>query len=148
MALFGTPDNVEILMTDPSVRFEVLKNRSLDLLTETTTHTLGRDIFESLSEYGFTFSMPYLYTGLIFAGMQPYLDCADNLDSFTGDCRDLRICVTMDTTHLDTLGTLLPGPALVPGANFADLVVMMKNQECNVIAGESTFLPAQMDIQE
>jgi hypothetical protein len=75
---------------------------------------MERDVYEPVSQSGFTFSTPFFYTGLTFSGLPEYVDCADKLDSLFGRCRSVRACVIEGTTHQDLLEDLLPGAFVVP----------------------------------
>lgn len=81
MAVFGTPDNIEPVPTHPRNRFLVLANGTVDVLAITTTHTIGRDVYEKTTQEAYTFSTPFFYSGMIFGGLPDYVECADNLDS-------------------------------------------------------------------
>ena len=68
-----------------------------------------RDVFEGNSQSGFSFTTPYVYVGMVFAGSSDFVDCAESKNSFDGVCRDLKVCAAEDTTHFDIVYTVLPG---------------------------------------
>lgn len=61
LAVFGTADRLEPVLAFASERFQLLGNGTIDLIAETVTHTMGRDVFEGASQSGFTFSDPYVF---------------------------------------------------------------------------------------
>ena len=139
-ATLGNSSLVEILNIPMPLRWESLQERTVDVVISRSTHTMGRDVLELSSEKGFAFSAPYLYDGLTFAGKNKFVDCADKLDSYFGDCRLLQVCVTEGSTHLSFLRERLSLRNLVPQSSVADMFAAFSNGECNVIAGEANGL--------
>jgi general L-amino acid transport system substrate-binding protein len=139
-AVLGDPKKIELIFVGSDNRFTMLSNRDVDLLSAETTHTMGRDIFEENSKFGLTFSVPFAYTGLAFAGSPEYVDCADNLDSFSGSCRDLKICLLAGSTHETVLMEIFPGPERIFGSSLQDHVDSLESGKCNVIAGDSVAI--------
>ena len=89
---------------------------------------------------GFTFSTPYLYNGLTFAGDPTYVSCADNMTigMLVDDrlCDDTRICVLGGTTTRDALFEANPRANLVERNSITDVYTGLISNFCNVIAGE------------
>ena len=142
-AIFGgtSGDNherIEAVVIASAERWTALANRSIDIITRTTTHTMERDIFQKNARSGFTFSVPFIYDGLSFGGIPPYpSECADKLQVSGDDCNDLRICTFGDSTHFDVLSDLLPTSRLVVvNATYTRLDGFLAGQ-CNVMAGVS-----------
>ncbi|CAB9521716.1 extracellular solute-binding protein [Seminavis robusta] len=138
--VFGDPDKFEQVWVTPFSRFELLADGTVDITTEGTTHTMGRDVYEANTRSSFTFSTPYFYSGLAFGGVPTYVDCADNLEDFRGDCRGLQICAAAGTTHLAVLSEVLGGGTIVPYNGTDTLVERFLSGTCNVIASEPIFL--------
>lgn len=90
--------------------------------------------------------MPYLYTGLAFAGVPHFVDCADALES-TGNCTGIRICTLQDATYGPLLEELYPGANLIMSDNVASSFNDFRQQVCQVIAGEQ-FMIAPSVIEE
>jgi ABC-type amino acid transport substrate-binding protein len=118
-----------------------LANGTVDVLTNTVTHTMGRDVFEPNSQGSFTFSVPYIYSGLAFGGVPEFVDCADELDSFNGDCRFLQMCVGRGTTHELIMRELVPGTVIVLTDRKEETVEKLNDGTCNVVASEPVSLP-------
>lgn len=134
--IFGPDATVEYKLVEPTTRFETLQNQEVDLLASTTTHTMDRDIHEAGTGVGFSFSTPYYYGGLGFAGLPPFGACADQLDVANTDCLGLKICVLDGTTHVDRVKELLPGTPLVLSPNRDAYYSTFSDGLCNALAGE------------
>lgn len=145
MLALGDPDKYEIVLCDHYTRFSYLTNYSIDIMTEAATHTMGRDVWRDAFEAGYTFATPHFYAGLNFAGNPAFVDCADELDSFYGDCRSLKICVLDGSTHIGVLEELLQGSAIVPYNGTDVMVDNLLKGVCNVIAGEPLYLTSVKD---
>ena len=91
---------------------------------------------------GFSFSVPYLYNGMQFGGLPPYVHCADNLTVTTPECVDTKICVVDGTTHVDTVLKLIPGVQIIQSVNNEFFYENFQKGFCNVLAAE------QYDIAE
>jgi len=141
LAIFGVSDQIEPVLATSQNRFLMLANRSVDVLTNTVTHTMGRDVHDPISQAGFSFSAPYFYSGLAFGGVPSFVDCADKLDSFYGHCRDMKICVGSGTTHELILEKLLPGMEAIPTASSDDDLQKLSDSTCNVVASEPVSMP-------
>ena len=48
--------------------FERVSVHKIDVLAAGTTHTMQRQVYESYTKTGFSFSVPYVYEGLQLAG--------------------------------------------------------------------------------
>lgn len=127
-------DHFEIVQTNSSNRFADLKDGAFDVLISTTTHTLSRDV-----ELGLSFSVPYYYDGMRFAG--PKGDCADILDWTSDACSDLKVCVSAPTTHYPITQALLPEENIVAVQEGHTAFYSKLNAgECNAIASEGTAI--------
>lgn len=141
MAVFGNPDNVEFVVTISKDRFVKLLDGTIDVMAITTTHTMGRDVFEYDSKAGFSFTVPFFYTGLVFSGLPDHVACADALDSLYGNCRATKACVIEGTTHEDLLKHFLPGAVVVPAKSTDDMVADFINGKCHILASEVPRTP-------
>ena len=140
LAALGDPDKYEIVLCDHYTRFSFLTNHTIDIMTEAATHTMERDVWVDTFQAGYTFTVPYFYSGLTYAGNPAFVDCADESDSFIGICRNLKICVLDGSTHVAILGDLIQGSAIVPYNGTESLLDHLWKETCNVIAGEPLYL--------
>ena len=67
----GDPDHVIYSDLPASERFQALASGDVDVLSRLTTLTLSRDVNESTTGEGFSFSQPNFYDGLTFGGTPP-----------------------------------------------------------------------------
>lgn len=140
IAVFGSPDKVELVPVNSGNRFWMLANRSVDVLTQTVTHTMGRDVYESSAEAGFTFTTPYFYSGVAFGGLPDMVSCAESYASGTEpemNCDQLKVCVTFGTTHVSNTKRLLPESiSVVTTVSIPDAVNKFAYGRCNVFVAE------------
>lgn len=125
---------VELTGPNPS---DYLANGTIDVLTRPRTHTMERDLFETRTSTGYSFSVPYLYVGLQAAG-DPFfvLQCADRSFYHLDECSDLRVCVQQDSTHEKVLSELLSIRKIVPVDGVNSLRQGLVEGQCNVIVHE------------
>jgi general L-amino acid transport system substrate-binding protein len=139
-AVFGkeySTDKVRLVTLSLAEQWSALMERKIDLVTRTTTYTMERDVYQRTAGVGFTFSVPYMYDGMGFAGIPPYVACADNLQVTGEYCSNLTICTIGDSTHWDTLSALLPASRLVVENKTHSRMKSFKDGACKVVAGES-----------
>lgn len=91
---------------------------------------------------GFSFSIPYLYNGMQFGGVPPFVHCADNLTVSTEECAETKICVLDGTTHVETVLRLIPNVQVLKAVDNDLFYENFRRGFCNVVAGE------QYDIAE
>lgn len=133
----GVPDNVVYHVLPATARFEAAQAMGfVDVLSRITTHTFERDVLETTTQMGFTFSQANFYDGLSFGGIPPFAACADNLDT-TGDCRGVRICVNAGTTTIARTRELFPEANIVPMSSGEASLDGLASGVCNVVAGGS-----------
>jgi ABC-type amino acid transport substrate-binding protein len=124
-------------------RFQQLAAGDYDLLHWGTTHTMERQVVEPTTGQSFAFSVPYLYTGLQFAGIPDYVACTDNFTiSETACSTDLKICALDGTTHIDIITNKFPNVPIVSVVGSNALYSNFLSGLCNVMASE------QFDIVE
>ena len=63
------------------------------------------------------------------------MECADNLDIVSIQCRDLRICTNLGTTFYTILEKVFPERALFGEISFDKSAEKLNTGECNVLAG-------------
>ena len=146
-ALFGREsyeEHLELYFLRPQEdRFAVLTNKNgsdddeprIDLLAAIATHTMDRDVWSSHGGTGLSFSTPYLYDGLKFAGTPEYVACADQFDS-TGACEDLKICVYDRTTTQDYIDDVFPLDNIEVLTTVDSFFEGFSTGRCNVIAAD------------
>mmetsp|Transcript_24153 Transcript_24153/g.68038 ORF Transcript_24153/g.68038 Transcript_24153/m.68038 type:complete len:923 (-) Transcript_24153:151-2919(-) len=116
-------------------RWTALDDFQVDVITRTTTRTMARDVFNSITKRGYSFSTPFLYDGLQVNGIPPYPTCVETYQ-LTGKCQDVQICTFEGSTHYDIIGEFFPSSRLIVGS-ADDRVTNFVNGRCNVIAGVS-----------
>ena len=144
MSIFGDSERYEMVFVVGAERFQLLRDRDVDILTQEATVTMGRDVLDVNANVGMTFSTPFHYTGMAFAGRPTYVDCADNLDSFNGDCRRLKMCIPQGSTHEVLLAELFPGPEKVVYVSQSEAAENLENGKCNVVVSDSVLLPESL----
>ena len=143
--MFGEAEGrVEYIPVNTYGRFRRLLSDDYDMLSRTTTHTMQRAVKEESTNAGFSFSIPYLYQGLKFAGKMPYVECADNLTVSTEACFGTRICAVDSTTHVSIIQDLMPNATLVSTVEEWQLQVNFAQGFCNVMAAEQFTLTEQL----
>lgn len=83
---------------------------------------------------GYTFSVPYFYDGLKYAG--PKGNCADALDWVSAECSDLKVCVDMFTTWYPRTQELFPKDVIIGVDDSTNEYESLNDGTCNAIAGE------------
>lgn len=94
---------------------------------------MGWDVYEEIMDDGMSFSTPFLYTGMAFGGVPEYVDCADNQDTLSGSCRDLRVCVADGSSHMPIIDQILPAAFVIRTPSF-NQIELLNNGTCNVMA--------------
>ena len=85
---------------------------------------------------GFSFSIPYLYNGLYFAGDPFFVECADTGNN-TDACAETSICALGGTTHVDAILSDFPDvPSIIQARSSNEMYSQFVNGVCKVIAGE------------
>mmetsp|Transcript_22792 Transcript_22792/g.47345 ORF Transcript_22792/g.47345 Transcript_22792/m.47345 type:complete len:238 (+) Transcript_22792:855-1568(+) len=87
---------------------------------------------------GFTFTVPYFYDGLKYAG--PKGDCADTLDWESDECSDLKVCVNEFTTWYPRTQELFPPDVLVPVPSDDAMYAGLEAGDCNAFSGEGVYV--------
>ena len=63
-----------------------------------------------------------------------YVKCAENRDTTSAGCSDLKVCVTNGTTQSDLLSTLFRAERLVLSSGALETVQLFGRQKCQVFA--------------
>ena len=121
-------------------QFHALTTGKIDVSTDRTTPTIERDIVESSTNQGMTFTTPYLYGGGVFYGLENFVACADRGDTLLGDCRDLSVCVKTDTVWADLVQDTLPATAPYKFQSNSELLQALSKGLCNVIASSPLII--------
>lgn len=98
---------------------------------------MDRDVHHEDTGVGYSFSTPYYYGGLGFAGRPPFGACADQLNG-TEDCTGMKVCVRDGTTHVARVLELLPFAAVILSPDSDAYYATFEDGLCNVLAGEET----------
>ena len=93
-----------------------------------------------------SFSSPYLYNGVVFAGRPNFVACAEQKDTLNGDCLDLSVCVMGGTLTEELVRTLLPGSAILAEDNPHDVFRHFVLGTCKVIFGNPLSLDEKLSI--
>lgn len=139
MVLFGTPDKVEPVISNSKIRFQQLANKEVDIISQSVTYNMGRDVFESSSQSGFTFSIPYLHFGLGFAGVPEFVNCAEELENFFGNCRYVKVCVYPGSTQEQILEEILPGTT-IQVSSPQEFATALEEGRCNVASADMSSM--------
>lgn len=116
-----------------------------------TTLNLNRIVAGAVAglQEGLSFSTPFLYDGLKFAGDEFYItQCIDKGLKHWDECSGVKACILEFSTHMDIVGKTLPErkfvmsdkESLMSFSQFEGL----KNGTCNVMAHESLRLIPQV----
>jgi general L-amino acid transport system substrate-binding protein len=132
--VLGDPGAVDFQVVPFSDRFKVLADNMVDV-TAITTHTMERDVYQDGAKRGFTFTTPYFYEGLGYAGVPAFVECADNLD-VSGACADLKLCTADGSTWIDIIRGLFPEDNIVTTVLSEDGFPKLEDGSCNTVAGE------------
>ncbi|KAL7534572.1 hypothetical protein ACHAWF_004886, partial [Thalassiosira exigua] len=135
----GNPDNFEKVEVTGSSRWNVLQNRDIDVLIYADTHTVVREVRESSSGFGFAFSSPYNYDGLIYSGNSTFVKCAEEHKRYK-ECSSISICVYKASTHYELLRMSFPSEYFKLVSSYAEMLDMLLNDTCNVVAEDKGFL--------
>mmetsp|Transcript_21756 Transcript_21756/g.33666 ORF Transcript_21756/g.33666 Transcript_21756/m.33666 type:complete len:882 (+) Transcript_21756:49-2694(+) len=139
-AALGSNYSYELVPSTGANRFVKHANGEFDVLIASTTHTFDRDVHESSSGMGFSFSTPYLYGGMTFNGVPEFVKCADDL-SAVGDCAGILICSILGTTWYETTKELFPASNIVLTKDQGESIQNLIDGKCNVIQGEQYEAP-------
>ncbi|CAB9527261.1 Putative amino-acid ABC transporter-binding protein YhdW [Seminavis robusta] len=134
IVVFGNPNQVELIDITIFERGQKLYERTVDVVGQYVLKRMKPDVHDPAFGRGLTFSAPFFYSGFGFVGEPSLVDCADRLDSFSEECRPLRLCVTVNTVNEDTLQEVLPGAVVVPCDLPIDLTHKFIRGDCNVLA--------------
>ena len=117
-----------------------LSNGKFDMLLSHVETGMQADIWESELDVnaGFTFSVPYVYTDLVYGGLPQYVACADDNMNARGNCSGIRICTNDNTAYFEALSGKLPERYMIKRNDTLDIVLGFVSGECNVIPSENT----------
>eukprot|EP00804_Cyclotella_cryptica_P011861 CCRYP_015352-RA/>CCRYP_015352-RA protein AED:0.24 eAED:0.24 QI:1177/1/1/1/1/0.83/6/837/490 len=124
--VLNDPESFVLVNVTTDNRFQVLRERQVDVLVGGETHTVEREVFEDV-----TFSTPYLYDGMVYAGNETFVDCAEKQKRYN-ECAGLSICVEPNTTSYEFIKTRFSPAFYHMGLYFE----MLENNTCNVLAAE------------
>jgi len=146
-AVFGNSSKAIPVITPLADRWAMLQNGSLDVITMTSTHTMERDVFQEDTKSGFTFSTPFFYDGIAFAGDPKYVaNCTNKLDTTFGECKFARVCASRGSTALSFAKDVLPDLS-VRAVEQDQLYQSLIDGKCNVIVGMSSAVSLK-NVQE
>ncbi len=138
--VIGDVDSYEIIPTTLGTRWEILNNRGADLLIGGDTYTIEREVWLASAGSGFTFSTPYAYDGMTYAGNETFIECAEKMERY-GICSSLSICVSADSGYSEYLSSNFPNGFYTLASSTDEMLLMMDNGTCNVLAGPAVAIP-------
>mmetsp|Transcript_12157 Transcript_12157/g.26228 ORF Transcript_12157/g.26228 Transcript_12157/m.26228 type:complete len:366 (-) Transcript_12157:119-1216(-) len=137
----GNPDSFKGVLVTNSNRWQLLHDKTIDLLVAGDTHTIEREVREGSTRSGFTFSSPYTYDGMIYYGNEAYVQCAEEHKRYD-ECSDLLICAVEGTTHHAFLARTFPFDHIKLVPTYEDVSEMLLNQSCNAGTYDKSFIPS------
>jgi ABC-type amino acid transport substrate-binding protein len=129
-------------------RMNLIGQGDVDIGLHFTARTMDRDVHKTDLGTGLSFSVPYLYFTTAFGGDPKYVACAENGLQTTGECADMKICVTNGTLIYDLLALQLPKTYLVETSISAEIFNAFVDGKCNVILGASVQLNVLLYIMD
>jgi general L-amino acid transport system substrate-binding protein len=144
-AIFQGVDQLVVYTDLPAAqRFQLLREGRVDVLARLTTWTMERDVLEPTAATatgsggrGFTFSTPYFYDNVAFAGIPNYVACAERRDVASPECQDLKFCVVQSSTAHLIVDQLFHKRYYTAKLEYDDIIDALNAGSCNVIAGGS-----------
>lgn len=124
-------------------RFQVLADDKIDVLAAGSTFTMARNVYETEVEMGLSFSTPFMYDGLRFAGVPKYVQCADNDMKNFFECREILACVVGGSSYHYILSQRLPKRQIQVVDGWQTLYGGLRDGLCNIIAAEGVSLGIQ-----
>jgi general L-amino acid transport system substrate-binding protein len=126
-------DAVDITNVTAETRFVSLNDRTSDVLAGGETYTIEREVNESTTGASFTFSTPYYYDGMAFAGNETFVTCAEEIKRYD-ECSHMVICVTATTTDYGYVAGHFTLDFFVVTTGLEESIQLYFNGTCNVVA--------------
>jgi ABC-type amino acid transport substrate-binding protein len=126
-------DAVDIINVTAETRFVSLNDRTSDVLAGGETYTIEREVNEATTGASFTFSTPYYYDGMAFAGNQTFVTCAEEQKRYD-ECSHMNICVTGKTTDYEYVVSHFTVDFFVVTTSLEESIQFYFNGKCNVVA--------------
>lgn len=136
----GNPDSYIGVQVSFANRWQHLLERKIDVLIRYDTYTIEREVKETSTGVGFTFSSVYNYDGMVYFGDETFVKCAEERKRYH-ECSSLLIGAVPTTTHVEFLKKVFPSDNIAVGSSVATLEEiqdMLLNGTCNVIAWDLT----------
>ncbi|CAB9525772.1 extracellular solute-binding protein [Seminavis robusta] len=139
-AILGNASRHEIVLTSQEANLQLLQNGTIDLLLSHVETGMQADVWESANNVnaGFTFSVPYVYTDLVYGGLPEYVACADDNMNARGNCSGLSICTNDKTAYFEAIASKLPESHLVKLNDTLGIVFGFVGGRCNVLPSENS----------
>ena len=139
-AILGNASKHEIVFTTQKDDFLQLQGGNVDMVVSHTFTTMQRDVweFDGGVNTGFTFSVPYAYTDLVYGGLPEYVACAEDDLNTLGNCSGLRICTNFNTGYFDAIVDKIPERFLIKRNSTLDNVLGFVEGACNVVPAENS----------
>lgn len=109
-----------------------LNDRIVDVLSGGETYTIEREVNE-VTGASFTFSAPYYYDGMAFAGNETFVTCAEENKRYD-ECSQMVICVTGTTTDYFYVASHYTIEFFVVTSSLEQSIQLYFNGTCNTVA--------------
>ncbi|CAB9528589.1 extracellular solute-binding protein [Seminavis robusta] len=90
-AVFNDSSKVDFTYFTFKEHFAAIADGRLDVSASHVSLNMGRDVRETHTHVGFSYSTPYIYTGTGLAGVPNFVQCAQDAETFANDCRHLQV---------------------------------------------------------
>lgn len=90
--------------------------------------------------------MPYYSTGLSFAGIPQFVECADNYDYISSACQGIKICVSASSSWYDLVRDIFPLEKIIGTEGFDGSIPALRDGLCNVFGATGAEL-AQENVE-
>ena len=135
--LFGDPSKMKHVPVTKDDRFFLLEERETDLLVDSVSYSVQREVKEPLTKGAYIFSKIYFYSQAIYMGNQTYVECAEAEKRY-GHCSEMRICAAYPSSHYDFLRRQFPLDYIVPVLNTQEEAITafldhFVNGTCNTV---------------
>lgn len=138
--LLGNADSFVLVPMPPPNSFQMLHNRDVDVLVARITHTIEREVQETSTMAGFTFSSPYYYDGLAYFGNKTLVECAEKEKRYD-ECSSLYICVLgIRSTSYRVVKSLFPSDFYQLVSSRDEFEEVLWSGACNVMAWDKSEL--------
>lgn len=124
---------VELIQHSFAKRPEAITSGEVDLLLNTYSRTMDREVYIPTVEQGITFSVPYSYITTAIVGERKYVACAEDGLRHVLECSGLKVCAQNSTRQADKLRLQLPRHQVVVKKSLDECHEAFIKGECNAV---------------